>query len=571
MTSQTVVQNSAFELEQVLVVIERADAIASSMTLDPLLDRMLALLIEIAGGEAGTLYLVDDDEIVFQVVHGDPASQHLVGMRLPINIGLVGATIRAAQPLWIEDINADPRWDRRLGEANSLQLRSLLSLPLLLEEQVVGVIQIFNPQRSEPRLLKLLGNRMAAEVEKARLLKKSQQRESRLSALVEIVGHIGSTLDRTTLLNLIIDYARILLDAEASSLFLTEPESGDLILQHSTGHLHERVQSVRLAKGRGIAGYVAETGETICVGDVKRDQRHDGSVDQMTGFETRSILAVPLRTRCITFGRERAQSEEHLIGCIEVLNKRDGRFDDDDKLLLQTLARQAATVLEIADLYADVNELFLDVIQALTAAIDAKDPYTEGHSKRVSEFAVAIAEELELEPSFIHHLRIGAILHDVGKIGISDGVLKKPGRLTDDEFGEMKSHPEIGERILGHIRMLQTELPVIIQHHERLDGSGYPYGLAKGQISLGGRIVAVADAFDAMTSDRPYRRGLPTEEAFRRLRAGADTEFDAVCVEALWQALNRGRVRPQRLRDDIGDHRIINDATPFRTPLTPSA
>jgi HD-GYP domain-containing protein (c-di-GMP phosphodiesterase class II) len=546
MATHIVDSDTIFDMENVLGFLERADLIASTASLDDLLDQMLALMIEIAGGAAGTLYLVEGAQIVFKVVHGDPSSLSLVGMRLPLNTGIVGQTITQAQPIWIGDVQADPRWNQGVGAVSDLQTRSMLSLPLLLSQQVVGAIQIFNPVRTEPRLLKLLGNRMASEVEKDRLLARAQQRESRLSALVEIIGQIGSTLDRSQLLNMIMDYGRTLLGAEASSLFLLEPDSGDLVLHVSTGHLHEKVQSLRVPKGKGIAGYVAESGETVLVADVSTDSRHYNSVDEKSGFATRSILAVPLITRTISLGREREDSQEHNIGCIEALNKIDGTFDEDDALLLRTLARQAATVLEIADLYADVNELFLDVIQALTAAIDAKDPYTEGHSQRVSEFSVAIAEELQLSAEFIHHLRIGAILHDVGKIGVSDAVLKKPGRLTDDEYSEMKQHPSIGERILGHIRTLQQEMPVIIEHHERLDGSGYPFGLAAEHISPSGRIVAVADAFDAMTSDRPYRKGLPIEEAFRRLRAGAGTEFDSDCIEALSRAFQTGKINTQK-------------------------
>jgi HD-GYP domain-containing protein (c-di-GMP phosphodiesterase class II) len=546
MINQSVDAETIFDMEHVLAFLERADAIASSTELDDLLEQMLALMVEIAGGASGTLYLVEGQHIVFRVVHGNPTSQYLVGLRLPISIGVAGATISEARPIWVEDVNLDPRWDSTIGEISNLDVRSMLSLPLLLAQQVVGVIQIFNPSRSEPRLLQLLGNRMASEVEKSRLLQKAQQRESRLSALVEIIGNIGSTLDRTRLLNMIMEYARRLLGAEASSLFLIEPESGDLILHVSTGHLNEKMQAIRLPKGKGIAGYVAETGEVVLVADVSTDSRHYSTVDQKSGFATRSILAVPLIARAITLGRDRDDSSEHTIGCIEALNKIDGTFDEDDVLLLMTLARQAATVLEIATLYADVNELFFDVIQSLTAAIDAKDPYTEGHSQRVSEFSVAIAEEMMLSAEFIHHLRIGAILHDVGKIGVSDSVLKKPGRLTNSEFTEMKLHPAIGERILGHIRMLKQEMPVIIEHHERLDGSGYPSNLPAEKISISGRIVAVADAFDAMTSDRPYRAGLPIEEAFRRLRAGAGTEFDSQCIEALAVAYQQGKIRSQK-------------------------
>lgn len=544
-----IVQPTApFDLEQVLALLERADAIASTTALDELLRAMLELLVEIAAAQAGTLYLVDGEELVFSVMQGEVASQALLGTRIPKAAGIAGATAREGRSFWVDDIHADERWDRRLINDSPPQFRSVLSLPLLLQQQVVGVIQVFNPERPEPRLLQLLGNRMASEVEKARLLKQAYRRESRMSALIEIIGQIGSTLDRHQLLNMIMEYGRTLLGAEASSLFLVEPATGDLVLHVSTGPLHDRVQAMRIPKGKGIAGYVTESGETVLVTDVSQDSRHYATADRTSGFTTRSILAVPLRTRGITLGQEREATAAYNIGCIEALNKIEGTFAQDDVLLFQTLARQAATVLEIATLYADVNELFFDVIQALTAAIDAKDPYTEGHSQRVSEFSVAVAEELALAQDFIHHLRIGAILHDVGKIGVSDQVLKKPGHLTREEFAEMKLHPTIGERILGHIRLLESEMPALIEHHERLDGSGYPKGLSGEAISLAGRIVAVADAFDAMTSDRPYRAGMPVEEAFRRLRAGAGTEFDDSCVEALYNAFQRGAVRPQRER-----------------------
>jgi HD-GYP domain-containing protein (c-di-GMP phosphodiesterase class II) len=140
------------------------------------------------------------------------------------------------------------------------------------------------------------------------------------------------------------------------------------------------------------------------------------------------------------------------------LNKIHGAFNEEDAELLTILANQAATVLEIAGLYADARELFLDVIQVVTAAIDAKDPYTEGHSQRVSDFSVQIAREMGLPSDIVNHLRIGSLLHDVGKIGISDAILGKPARLTDEEYAQMKQHPAIGEKIMQEVRMLQAEL-----------------------------------------------------------------------------------------------------------------
>ena len=220
--------------------------------------------------------------------------------------------------------------------------------------------------------------------------------------------------------------------------------------------------------------------------------------------------------------------------------------------LLVTLANQAATVLEIAHLYMDANDLFFDVIKALTESIDAKDPYTEGHSQRVCDFSVEIARQLGLAPEVVHCIRIGSLLHDVGKIGIPDNILTKPGHLTEQEYEIMKHHPAIGAKIMSQVRMLNSELPAMAEHHERLDGGGYPKGLSRGEISLAGRIVAVADVFDALTSDRPYRRALPVEEALDYLSQRSDREFDPQSVDALFRAYLKGVIRTQKEREPLG-------------------
>jgi HD-GYP domain-containing protein (c-di-GMP phosphodiesterase class II) len=171
----------------------------------------------------------------------------------------------------------------------------------------------------------------------------------------------------------------------------------------------------------------------------------------------------------------------------------------------------------------------------------------------VSDFSVAIAEQLELPPEDIYRVRVGSMLHDVGKIGVDPQVLKKPGRLTDTEFQEMQRHPLYGVKLFqeaGLSELLAEELMALAQHHERLDGRGYPAGMKGEEISRMGRIVAVADTFDALTSDRPYRNALSVEEAFAILEKGAGTELDAQCVHALMQARAKGKIRVQHERDD---------------------
>lgn len=182
----------------------------------------------------------------------------------------------------------------------------------------------------------------------------------------------------------------------------------------------------------------------------------------------------------------------------------------------------------------------MDVIKALVTSIDAKDTYTQGHSLRVSELSVAIATTLGLEKVFINDLLVGSLLHDVGKIGVPDHILTKPGRLTEEEYETIKSHPTIGRSIMKKVRALKNSIPAIEQHHERLDGSGYPLGLHGDHISLMGKIVAVADVFDAMTTDRPYRPAFSYVEVIQYLYKSRGTLFDTRCVEALLKIYQRG-------------------------------
>jgi putative nucleotidyltransferase with HDIG domain len=287
---------------------------------------------------------------------------------------------------------------------------------------------------------------------------------------------------------------------------------------------------------------VIKSGQPQVVPDTSQDPRHYKGIDRLLGKETRTLVAVPLRTNEIVLGDERGTTKKRIIGGIEAINKESGFFTPGDAELLSTLAKQAATTLQIAQLYTNADELFLDTIKVLVAAIDAKDPYTEGHSQRVSDISVAIAEELNLSAEERHHIRIGSLLHDIGKIGIPDNILAKPDRLTPSEFDEIKKHPTIGANIIAKIHLLKNELPALSQHHERIDGSGYPKGLKGDEISLIARIVAVADVFDALTSDRPYRPALDIETSLDILRAEAGDHLDAHFVEGFIKAYTRDKI-----------------------------
>jgi HD-GYP domain-containing protein (c-di-GMP phosphodiesterase class II) len=221
----------------------------------------------------------------------------------------------------------------------------------------------------------------------------------------------------------------------------------------------------------------------------------------------------------------------------------------------------------ISDLQKSAEEnrqLFIGTVKSLAAAIDGKDPYTRGHSERVSRFSVAIAQRLGLDDDEVEKIRISALLHDVGKIGIDDKILKKPAALTDEEYDVMKKHPQKGYKIMSQIPAMKEFLPGMYMHHEMVDGKGYPQGLKGEEIPLMGKIVAVADTFDAMTTDRPYQKAMKFEDAVARIESFVNTRYDAEVVGAFTAACREGQIRP-------GSVKLKRPVTPNPSPelLTP--
>jgi HD-GYP domain-containing protein (c-di-GMP phosphodiesterase class II) len=203
---------------------------------------------------------------------------------------------------------------------------------------------------------------------------------------------------------------------------------------------------------------------------------------------------------------------------------------------------------DLQDSAKENRELFIGTVKALAAAIDGKDPYTRGHSERVSRFSVAIAQRMGLDDEEVEKIRISALLHDVGKIGIDDNVLKKPAALTDEEYELMKKHPQKGYKIMSQIPAMKEFLPGMYMHHEMVDGKGYPQGLKGDEIPLMALIVSVADTFDAMTTDRPYQKAMKFEDAVSRIESFVNTRYDAEVVAAFTAACREGQIRPGSVR-----------------------
>jgi putative nucleotidyltransferase with HDIG domain len=234
---------------------------------------------------------------------------------------------------------------------------------------------------------------------------------------------------------------------------------------------------------------------------------------------------------------------DRVFGWLAAFNHADGgEFGTVEASLLNSVGAMVGTHAGNRDLYRQQQEFLASVVRAMTSAIDAKDPYTCGHSDRVARIAVRLAKELACDAEMLHTLYMAGLLHDIGKIGIDDAVLRKPGKLTEEEFNHIKLHPELGYRILADIQQLAKVLPAVLHHHEQWDGKGYPHQLRSDQIPRIARIVAVADAYDAMTSDRPYRKGIEPDKVDQIFRDGASKQWDPEVVRAYFSA-----------RDDIRD------------------
>jgi putative nucleotidyltransferase with HDIG domain len=551
------------DYRRIVEIMQQALQIGEDTNLERLLEGTLDLFVEAAGAEAGTLYLYDTmrEELVFRVVRGDPASKALIGNRFSASRGIAGAALQSGQPIYVPDVAADPRWESRIGELGQLRLRTMYCLPLTVQQRPVGVVQVFNvplgsiDSGEELMILRVLGNNMASVIEKARLLDEAQRRERRALALSDIQARLTTTLDRNELLTLIMNYARDLLEVEATSVWEVDErqEDGETVLRShvATGEHGEHITGITVPYGQGIIGHVVATGEVVLVADVSKDERHYQQVDEKSGFVTRSILCVPLQAPSIQLGAERGVVPARIIGGAQALNKIGGPFSDDDIELFKSFANLAGTVLQLARLYSDTQNMLMGMIKALAAAVDARDRHNRQHSLRVSDFSVAIAREMGLENEDVYHVRLGSLLHDIGKIGIPDAVLDKPGRLDDAELVEMRSHTTKGYDIMSQEELrwlLQDELPALLQHHERLDGNGYPFRISGQQITRIGRIVAVADVFDALTSARPYKEPWTAENTIAYLQERAGTEFDAAAVAALARARTSGQIKTQTER-----------------------
>ncbi len=524
---------------RLLQAIRRASR--ATLQLEPLFQALLKITLQGLAADYGVLVQIDPHKkrVLFGMrcgKNGSPISMGPASLkgahRREIFTGGDGARLRTvgvAPPGW-----ALPRFTA--GRA------SLLTVPLRVSGHLAGALELLrlptSPSfhRDDADLIATIGHQLGMAVENARLYSEAAKRLGQCSTLMELSAILNSTLQISEVLRRAVEAATHLMECEVGSLLLLNETSDELVFEVALGERGREVKEVRLKVGEGVAGWVARTGQSTVVSNVRRDPRFSRRVDVRTHFVTRNMICVAVKSR------------EQTIGVLQAINRRSDRpFDGEDQRLFESLARQVGIAIENARLYEQVKETFLSTAATLAEAIEKRDPYTGGHVRRVVDISLAIGEELGLKPEEKETLELAAILHDVGKIGIRDGVLLKHGPLTPEELAHIRLHPELGAEILAPIKQLEAVIPVVRHHQERCDGQGYPGGLKGDEIPLASRVIAVADAFDAMTTDRPYRPRLSDQAAATEIERCAGSQFDPKVAEAFLRAFRGGRISSQAL------------------------
>jgi len=345
--------------------------------------------------------------------------------------------------------------------------------------------------------------------------------ESGLELIYEVSKRIGSVPRMTQLLEQIVEMTQSTLKASAASILLFNDNGQELYFEAASGPVGKALRHVKVNAQLSIAGQVALSGKPLIVNDVHKYPNFHGKIDHTTGFVTKSIICVPL------------VANQKILGVIEVLNKLDGSdFNDQDIHVIVPVATTAAMAIDNTRLQQTILDAYKSTIIALAAAIDAKDPYTLGHSQRVMEFTLLAGSSLLLPAEEMETLEYAGILHDIGKIAIDAQILNKTDTLTPSEWNLIRRHPLIGAKLLKKVPFLEKAGNYVQHHHERYDGEGYPDGLRGEEIPMGARLLAVADAFDSMTTDRAYRPALEIEYSINELRSCAGSQFCPTAVEA---------------------------------------
>ncbi len=378
-------------------------------------------------------------------------------------------------------------------------------------------------------------------------LSRENARLQDLTQTFRISETIAGIHEKDRLLDYVLHASLEHVNASRGSIMLTTDDGRSLQVANSVG-LPDEAKDAVVPFGKSIAGWVAEHNLPLCIQNI---QDSPELVKLSRRLKDHSFISLPLEHNLMLdayTSKPNTRKKPHVIAVLNVSEKADGfLFTDGDLKALSILAKQASVALENVRLLNDLESAHLDTLKSMALVLEAKDPYTHGHSERVRNYAVAAGIRLGMSTKDVETTRLGAMLHDVGKIGVSDAILNKAEPLTIEDWEAIKLHPVVGYDVLAPVGFLTPEhLALVRSHHERLDGSGYPDGLRGGAIDDRVRVLSVADSYDAMSSDRAYRQGLSKERILKELRYGAREKLDPDVVALFIHMIESGEIHRYR-------------------------
>ncbi|MBN1595543.1 GAF domain-containing protein [candidate division FCPU426 bacterium] len=519
-------------LRQSTAVSEIAQNINSSLDMNILMRLILLEITKAMQCQGGDIWLKPEKsaELVFHSALGVDADLR----------GMLASGERARQVLqtggcsWIDNIQQDAQLS-----ASALAAAGMVSLaivPLKTKNKAIGVMHLFAKQRrvftaEERILMQTLANQAATAINNARLFEETKRRAQELLALYEIAQVISEMSNVNYALEQIVHRVSEVLNVEKCWIMFHDKERRELAAHPAAVGMDEaEIQNLRLSiAGPGISAHVFRSARPVFINRTAEQQEMIRA--EIKGmFTLRNIMAVPLR------------GQEQTLGVFLVANKREAdKFAGNDVRLFRTLASEATVIIQNANLYDKLKRSYHSVVRVISGMVDAREPYTQGHSERVSLYATMIARQLQLPQEEIERIQMAGLLHDIGKIGIAENILLKPAKLSAEEYETMKRHSEIGVQILKDVEFPWEIKDLILHHHEHYDGRGYPGGIQGEAIPLGARIIAVCDALDVITSARTYHQAKTPWDAFRIISKEAGSQFDPGVVaafEKIWPRLS---------------------------------
>lgn len=499
-------------------------------TLDEMLSRLLNQTLELIKAEIGSIWLYDTsiDQINLVAQRGWDAEDLITSFRP--GQGIPGLVIKSGQSFISPEIFTDPRLTKE-NQGNIPKGIGGACIPLYSDENIVGAIfiNVKLPREistEEVRVLNALAEIGGNTVRRMHLLEQTLKQVERLRSLRTIDLAISSSLDLRISLKIVLEEVTTQLNIDAASVLLINPQTKRLEFSEGRGFRTPNIKFTSLGRGEGFAGQVALDKKIVYIKDLNKPDQPFVRAELLKNEEFITYFGTPL----IAKGK--------VQGVLEIFNRAPLRIDMEWLNFLDALSWQTAIAVENALLFENLQQSNLEIeaaynatIEGWSRALDLRDKETEGHSLRVTEMTMKLARLMGMNEDLLIDVKRGSLLHDIGKMGVPDNILLKPGPLTKQEWHIMRQHPQHAYELLEPIAYLKQALDIPYCHHEKWDGSGYPRGLKGEEIPLAARIFAVVDVWDALTSDRPYRAAWSNLKAIEYIRENIGTYFDPQVVK----------------------------------------